>query len=224
MTLSAYHLTLPGAGVTERVPVHSPSRISGVATARKSSLCAAICSACRRSIRTRPSGDGNTRRRLLRRPHRPFAPPMSPMPARYMVVVQILPRWSASSPAGPASPTAAPIPNSRQTCVALPAPQEKCDDSRRSCSGLLIWPLIPRYGDSHTSNSAGAYVPRRHDPGRSHFPRGTDHSKPIGRPVVERFSPTLLQLTAAAFKFLSLFRNPSPRRRPETLWIMGSNF
>jgi hypothetical protein len=47
-------------------------------------------------------------------------------------------------------------------------------------------------GIGHMSNGACAHLPRPHAPGGSHFPRGTNHSKPIARTFVERFSPTRL--------------------------------
>jgi hypothetical protein len=60
-------------------------------------------------------------------------------------------------------------------------------------SGSLPWPLIPLSAEAATSQTAPAlYVPRTHAPWELSFPRGTDHSKPIGRTVVERFSPTRL--------------------------------
>ena len=60
-------------------------------------------------------------------------------------------------------------------------------------SGSLIWLLIPLSAETATPQTVPARTFHAYmHPGRSHFPRGTDHSKPIGRPVVERFSPTRL--------------------------------
>jgi hypothetical protein len=62
-----------------------------------------------------------------------------------------------------------------------------------TCSGSLTWPVMPPSADTATFKTVSAHTFHTHmHPGRSHFPRGTDHSKPIGRPVVERFSPTRL--------------------------------
>jgi hypothetical protein len=61
------------------------------------------------------------------------------------------------------------------------------------CSGSRIWPLIPLSAEAGTPQTAPARTFHAYmHPAGSHFPRGTDHSKPIGRPVVERFSPTRL--------------------------------
>jgi hypothetical protein len=61
----------------------------------------------------------------------------------------------------------------------------------RSCSGSLIWPLIPQSTETATPQTAPARTFHGYKHlGCPHFPRGTDHSEPIGRPVVERFSPT----------------------------------
>lgn len=60
-------------------------------------------------------------------------------------------------------------------------------------SGSLTRRIIPAAAETATSQTVPAHPFYAHmHPGRSHLLRGTDHSKPIGRPVVERFSPTRL--------------------------------
>ena len=141
------------------------------------------------------TGDGNRLPRPLRRPHRPFAPPMSPMPARQ----------NGRCPDPPE--VVRPISGSRGFLMIRNADSELAANLCRSFGttgelrtirGLASLrfadpadnPAIG--GDSHISNSPCAHFHAHMHPGRSHFPRGTDHSKPIGRPVVERFSPTRL--------------------------------
>ncbi len=53
-----------------------------------------------RSKRQRRTGAGNRLPRPLRRPHRPFAPPMSAMQQGHMVKIAVLPRAVAMPPRG----------------------------------------------------------------------------------------------------------------------------
>ena len=60
-------------------------------------------------------------------------------------------------------------------------------------SGSLTRLIIPLSAETATSQTVPAPTFHAHmHPRRSPLPRGTDHSKPIGRTVVERFSPTRL--------------------------------
>jgi hypothetical protein len=112
-----------------------------------------------------------------------------------MVVVRILPRWSASTPAlMDSSRSPASLPNPRRTGAAHSAPREKCANFPTSPARVSPnWPvilLLPK--TNHLSNGPRGMFHARNHPGPLYFPRGTDHSEPISRTVVERFSPTRL--------------------------------
>jgi hypothetical protein len=78
-------------------------------------------------------------------------------------------------------------------CRSFGTTGDVCTIRSLTYSGSLIWPAIPLSAETATSQAAPARTFHVYmHPGRSHFPRGTDHSKPIDRPVVERFSPTRL--------------------------------
>ena len=75
-------------------------------------------------------------------------------------------------------------------CCSLGTTGEVCTNRGLTCSDSLSWPETPRLVETATSQTVPARTFHAHmHRGGSHFPRGTDHSKPIGRTVVERFSP-----------------------------------